>query len=373
MNFRAWQLLDRSTQRWVMTTGRRVSLVDDDWLDGPVGRPDGIGDAWIDDHARHVGATASEVAGAGLVPDLSALDGPGFAAVDLAPPVRRFYEHTSGWRMDLWSRWTRWAEPGGRLLNALFAHRLRQLALPIDPLEVAHGMDSRVITFTDRDGAHLGTAWQRRLRSTSATVFGGYYGVATLPRARRPSVRVFFPLPNGNLVVFLRPDATGDGALVLTSPPGPFGAPGAYLVVHADDRHAWARRIPLPERFHVFVDADGVPAQRPSTAPAPCRDPPVALPTGRGAPAVGSISGIAGVAYTPRHPPPAPPQAGCRQVSPPTTSTGGPDRQRREAGSPPVLGVQAHAPVGPGAWAGVAVVDVDRDDRRSPVEGLQGR
>lgn len=97
------------------------------------------------------------------------------------------------------------------------------------------------------------------LRSTGQTVYSGWYGVAGVPRSLRPSVRVMFPLPNGSISVFLRPDVADDGSLLLTSPLGEFGDDGAYLIVVDRDREClWSRRVPLAERFRVFVDDEGV-------------------------------------------------------------------------------------------------------------------
>lgn len=241
-----------------MATGRRVRFRDAGWLDGPVGSPGTIGDAWIGQHASRVGGRVVEEPDGGLLPDLAVLDGSGFSADGLRGEIRRFYEATASWDLEVWSRWTRWAEPGGRAMNAVFARRLRQLSLPLDPLDTAYGMDSRVLTVRSSEGGHLGTAWQRSLRRTGASIFGGFYSVALLPGADRPSVRVVFPLPNGSLTVALRPDVTADGSLRLTSPPGPFGSDGAYLVVRPDAaEQGWVRRVPLPEQFHVFVDAAG--------------------------------------------------------------------------------------------------------------------
>jgi hypothetical protein len=251
-------LVDRATQRWVIATGRPVAIDARSWLDGPVGAPEGVGDTWIGQHAVRVGASISEDERGGLLPDVRRCDGPGFDASRLRPQIRDFYEVTADWQLDVWSRWSRWAEPGGRLINATFARRLRQLALPLDPLDTAYGMTSRVITFTAPDGEHLGTAWQRTLRTTGATVFGGFYGTVSLPGASRPSVRVVFPLPNGSVTVFLRPEVTATGDLLLTSPRGEFGQDGAYLVVReAGSDHGWVRRVPLHERFDVFLDPAG--------------------------------------------------------------------------------------------------------------------
>ncbi len=253
-------LLDRATQRWVVATGRHVDFLGEEaWLDGPVGAPKEIGEDWIQQHAALRGAQLHETPTQGLLPSFAALAGPDFDPGAVSPTIVEFYETTADWSVDVWTRWSRWAEPGGRLLNAVFARRLRQLSLPTDPLEVARGMDSRLVGVVGPDGVHLGTAWQRTLRATGATVFGGFYGIATRPGAAGPSIRVVFPLPNGSLTVFLQARAEAGGRLVLSSGRGRFGDDGAYLLVRPDaGATGWARRVPLPERFDLAVDEDGM-------------------------------------------------------------------------------------------------------------------
>ena len=57
----------------------------------------------------------------------------------------------------------------------------------------------------------------------------------------------------------LRPEVRAGGSLRLSSDRGAWGAAGAYLVVDPPGRgRAWARRIPVHERFSVHVDAEGV-------------------------------------------------------------------------------------------------------------------
>lgn len=54
-------LVERITQWWVVTTGRPVDVRDRHrWLDGPVGAPDGIGEAWIEEHASRTDAVLLE-------------------------------------------------------------------------------------------------------------------------------------------------------------------------------------------------------------------------------------------------------------------------------------------------------------------------
>jgi hypothetical protein len=115
------------------------------------------------------------------------------------------------------------------------------------------------VTIVDGQARQLGAAWFRTLRSTGQTLYSGWYGTEQLPSCDRPSVRVVFPLPNGSIAVFLRPSTESDGSLVLTSPLGAFGQDGAYLiVVQPGGQRAWVRRAPLPERFVVGVDEEGV-------------------------------------------------------------------------------------------------------------------
>jgi hypothetical protein len=69
---------------------------------------------------------------------------------------------------------------------------------------------------------------------------------------------VAFPLESGNVQVFLRPGVRPDGSLELSSQAGAFGDDGAYVVVRAAGRRAYAARVPLHERFHVYRDRRGV-------------------------------------------------------------------------------------------------------------------
>jgi len=255
---RSGRLVDRATQAWVRVTGRRVELEQHPWLVGPYGLPDRIGDEWVAREAARLGGTARDD-DAGLMASMSDLDGPGFTAADLAPQVRDFYERTSRWRLEVWSQWGALAWPFGWLISVVFARRLEQLSLPLRPLDVAQGMDSRVVRVDDADGRRLGAAWLRTLRSTGQQVYSGWYGTATLPGADRPSVRVVFPLPNGSVSVFLRPEVDIDGSLRLVSVNGRFGQDGAYLLVREPDgRTAAVRRVPLLERFRVYVDDESV-------------------------------------------------------------------------------------------------------------------
>jgi hypothetical protein len=90
-------------------------------------------------------------------------------------------------------------------------------------------------------------------------VYSGWYGTVVLPGRQQPSVRVAFPLPNGSVTVFLRPEVADGDRLRLVSPLEPFGGDGMYLIVRPDaGQSAWVRRVPIDERFELWVDAEGV-------------------------------------------------------------------------------------------------------------------
>lgn len=254
-------LLDLGTRKLWRLVGREIALDGAErWLAAPTSRSARVADAWLDaEAARHQGELERDVPTAGLLPEMSALDGPGFDSARIRAEIRDFYEHTAAWRMEVWSSWSPVFWPAGEVVSRLFAQRVEQLALPMRPLDVARGMDSRITLIRDGAGTQVGAAWIRTLRDGGRHVFSGCYSARRLPGSDRPSVHVAFPLESGNVQVFLRPTVTDVGGLRLESPPGRFGEDGAYVVVR-DGRGGrdFAARAPLHETFHVYVDDDGV-------------------------------------------------------------------------------------------------------------------
>lgn len=249
--------LDLATRVFWRATGRPIDLATTErWLAAPMSATPRIGDGWLHTAAATLGGTVYEDADhAGLIADMSRLDGPEFAATKLRPEIRDFYEHTSDWRMEVWPQWSAVFQPSGELVTRLFGRRVQQLALPVRPLDVAHGIDSRVVPIIDPAGDQRAAGWLRTLRSTGHYVFSGCYSTRLLPGSHQPSVHVAFPLESGNIQVFLRPQVLPDGALELNSG-GSFGENGAYVVVDHQER-AYTARLPIRETFHVYVDREG--------------------------------------------------------------------------------------------------------------------
>lgn len=252
-------LVDLGTRKFWRTLGRSVDLDGAHaWLRAPTSTGPVVRDGWLEaEAALHDGYVDEAAPGAGLLASMAELDGPGFRAADLLPQVRDFYEHTSDWQVEVWTSWSPWAWPGGEAVSRLFGRRVEQLALPMRPLDVAHGMDSRVSVIRDGDGRQVAAGWLRTLRATGEFVFSGCYSSRRLPGADRASVHVAFPLEAGSVQVFLRPRVLPDGSFLLESPAGPFGADGAYVVVE-DGGRVHASRAPIHETFHVHLDDRGV-------------------------------------------------------------------------------------------------------------------
>lgn len=223
------------------------------WLDAPVASTTEVADHWLEHAAARLGARVTP--GGGLLATMSVLDGPHFDASRLDPRVADFYQDTSQWRMEVWSQWEFPFQFGGAVIDAVFGRRVRQLAIPTKPLDVAHGMDSQVRRFVTGD-RQVGAAWLRRLRSTGAFVYSGYYQATALRGGAGRLVHVTFPLPQGNLQVFLTPSIDPDGSLRLNSPGRRFGGAGAYVVV--TEGGSYAALLPLRETFRVYPDEEGV-------------------------------------------------------------------------------------------------------------------
>jgi len=255
----SWQRhpFDVAAQTWMLLTSPPVPKDRFPWLLGPAAGNDVVGHGWVEQEAAAIGGSTSTGGDLGLLPDFSVLAGPAFDPSRVDPKIVDFYEHTSRWQLDLWSEWSPVAWPFGRLLTAMWSERLQQLSLPMRPLDVSFGMDSRVVHLHGPDDAVVGAAWLRTMRKTGTTTYSGLYGVSELPAQRRPSVRVVFPLPRGCLSVFLQPSVGERGDLHLESPRGAFGEDGAYLVLDRGDGKINARRVPIAEHFHLYVDTDG--------------------------------------------------------------------------------------------------------------------
>lgn len=256
---RRGHLVDWSTQRWVQATGRRLSLAGCPWLEGPAGKPSGIGPAVFEEYVAATGLRIRRASKSGLLPDFSRLRSRAFDPAAVSRGVIAFYEETSEYGIDAWSQWRGAFRPFGFALARLFSRRLEQLNVPLTSLETSRGMTSRVDEIVDPKSGDLKfTAWIRELVGTGRVMYAGAYSTCMPPNADGPCVRVVFPLPNGNATVIMRPSAAADGSLVLVSAGDRFGSPGFYFTVHAGPGEIWARYLrSFRETIRVYSDREG--------------------------------------------------------------------------------------------------------------------
>lgn len=192
-------LVDWSTQRWVQLTGRRVSLGDQQWLDGPIGKATGIGHAFFEEYAAEHRLRIRRGSAAGLVTDFQSLRSPEFNPDTVAPAVVEFYQRTSEYELDAWSQWCGVFRPFGWALAVLFSRRLQQLNVPLSGLDTSRGMTSEVLPLVQSSTDDVVfTAWVRQLVGTGNVIYAGAYSTCEVPDYPGRCVRVAFPLPNGN-------------------------------------------------------------------------------------------------------------------------------------------------------------------------------
>lgn len=244
------------TQRWVQITGRLIDLEQMAWLNGPVGKPTGIGRDFFDELAADSDLEVRRNGtGCGLIANFSSLRSSAFDSSRVFPQVARFYERTSDYDLDVWAEWRGLFRPFGSLIASLFSRRLQQLNVPLSSLETSRGITSEIVQLADRQSGEIRyTAWVRQLIGSGHVLYAGSYSLCETPGFSGPCVKVVFPLPNGNAVVIMKPEAHADGSFSLTSSGRAFGDPGFYFVVHKADGRIFARYLrALRESIRVYT------------------------------------------------------------------------------------------------------------------------
>lgn len=254
-------LQDWITQLWVKATGRRIDPSSHQWLLGPVGNTDKIGDTFIAMLCEK-DALAIEKNGKdfGLMSSVNEWGLPEKELALLNKQVADFYEHTINYNFEVWSSWCGAFYPFGKLLNLIFSRRLQQLNLPLKPLDSAKGIQSNIIKlFPGNSSDAKWTIWYRILKSKNDVIYSGVYSTAFLQSVNTKCLKVIFPLPNGNATVIMNISVLNDGALFLESKGRKFGNPGFYFTLTNHKGKFWAKYVKtMHETIRVFEDEEGV-------------------------------------------------------------------------------------------------------------------
>jgi len=238
--------------------GRARRRADVDWLVGPIGG-NTIGDRVFADTAEREGLVLDDsAADAGLVPDFADLSSDRFDATRAHPLVREFYEHTTRFAMDVWSKTYFPSNLVLWLLVKTISKQVDQLNFPLSPLDTARGMTSEIILLRRPDRSVRYAGWLRRIAAGRDVLYAGFYLTARAPNEDRPCVKAVFPMPDGSATVLLRPDIDSTGALLLDSSGKRFGDVGFYRMQRRGSEHlqVWYIRT-LHERFRIYVDDAG--------------------------------------------------------------------------------------------------------------------
>jgi hypothetical protein len=272
-------LVDRTTQRWVRFTGRRVDLDECLWLRGPGGDVDVIGTDFFARLADREGLTVvTDGPPRGLVENFEDLAESACDPLQLDAQIAEFYEQTSKYEFDLWSEWHGGFRPFGGALAAIFSRRLQQLNVPLSPLDTSQGISTSVVQLVDGAGAAEQTAWIREIVASKRTLYAGSYSLCRVPGFDGPCVKVSFPLPNGSANVIMRPESAPDGASPGDPPARVSATPGSTF----SSRPGWTGVGAVPEGArgrHSGIHRSPRPTSRRSQPPDLRRDvPPTALP-----------------------------------------------------------------------------------------------
>jgi hypothetical protein len=251
-------LIDWTTQLWVMSTGKKISLDRYPWLTGPIGKPAGIGSDFFHRLANEQKLTLQR--GRGLIEDFHQLDSNRCNTAQVSSVVKDFYENTECYDLEAWSEWSGFFRPFGWALARLFSRRLQQLNVPLSNLDTSGGLTSSVLNLIDPATCKIRyTAWMRQLRHNKNVLYAGSYSLCTMPGVSGACVKVVFPLPNGNATVIMYAESSPDGSFSITSSGLRFGEPGFYFIV-STDKGVWSKYVrAMRETIKVYgSDSGGV-------------------------------------------------------------------------------------------------------------------
>lgn len=248
-------LQDTITQVWVKIFGKKISPEKDNWLTGPVGHKDLIGDRFIELLKEEGNAeVVRNETGSGILNDIEDFHLSAEEKLKLHPFIKDFYLHTTDYHFEIRSEWMGIFKPFGWLLTLFFSKRLQQLNLPTSSSAIEKGVNSEIIQIR-RDGKSVWTIWLRKLQITNDVVFSGIYTTIKNPLLQLHSIKVIFPLPNGNASVFMSIQVKDDGSLLLSSDGKKFGENGFYFYLTDHKGRHWAKFVKaLHEWLHVYVD-----------------------------------------------------------------------------------------------------------------------
>ena len=100
----------------------------------------------------------------------------------------------------------------------------------------------KLISLKNKEGNTKYTFWNRSFISNGKPLFSGIYSLTNTPSGKR-SIKVVFPLPNGNATVILGTSVGANGELILESFGSKFNDPGFYFLLEDSRGKIWSKYL----------------------------------------------------------------------------------------------------------------------------------
>lgn len=235
---------DWFTQQWVILWGNKINPVEYEWLIGPFGELNGIGEDFIYQLASKENLTiVRNSISKGLLQSISSLNLTENEIKNLSRKVIDFYERTSDHDLQLNVKWNPIFRIFGYLVNKLFSQRINQLNIPTKNIDESEKLLSEIIELVSKENKEVKyTIWLRKFKSTGKVIYSGIYTTCTL-QSGITCIKAIFPLPKGNATVILKPTVGDKNELILDSSGEKFGDAGFYFLLNDSKGNYWSQYI----------------------------------------------------------------------------------------------------------------------------------
>src|SRR5690606_13105609 len=234
---------DWFTQQWVIPSGRRFNPINENWLIGPFGEMNGIGEEFISQLAEKEQLSIQRnLKSKALSASIKQSNLAEEELINLTQKVIDFYERTSNHELAFEIKWNPLFRLFGFIVNRLFSRRINQLNIPLQNNN-QEKLSSEIIQLIDLKTNEVKyTIWLRKIENTGQVIYSGIYGTCKLP-SNQTCIKVIFPLPKGNATVIMKPSIGKNGELILDSSGKKFGDAGFYFLLNDSKNNYWAKFV----------------------------------------------------------------------------------------------------------------------------------
>jgi hypothetical protein len=250
-NFQDW-----FTQQWAILWGKKFEPSENEWLKGPFGNLNGIGEEFIEQLARKENLEIlRNQSNSGILNSFSELELEPKELDRIHPKIIEFYERTDQFQLQFEIKWNPLFKPFGFLVNRLFSKRINQLFLPHQNSKKAESISSEIILLKKKESEEVPYKfWLRKIESTQQIIYSGIYSTCQLPSGKK-AVKAIFPLPYGNATVLLEPFVDEKGNFHLKSEGKKLGDAGFYFLLKDAKGNNWVQYIKsFRDRLSIQVD-----------------------------------------------------------------------------------------------------------------------